>query len=196
MTDDRKQELIERYRTISVDHEWWDSTYDDFKSICRRMGIDLDMGEPSFQGFWSQGDGASFTGIFNADIADTAPETIRNYAPIDKELHRIADELCMLGRVYYRAYAQIGRPYGSHHCHSHTMFVANYAPLEGDVDDWADEVHTAVETGLQGLFRDLADWLYNTLERKYDYLTSDEAVWGTIVANELDREDEDEDACV
>ena len=190
MTDDRKAALIERYQNINVDHEWWDSVYDDFHSICKRMGIDLDRHEPSFAGFWSQGDGASFTGIFNADVADTAPETIRNYAPIDKELHRIADELCMLGRIYYRAYARVGRPYGSHHCHQYTMFVTDYEPLVGDIDDWADEVHEAVEKGLQELFRDLAGWLYSTLEQEYDYLTSNEGVWDTIVANDMHKEGE------
>jgi hypothetical protein len=33
--------------------------------------------------------------------------------------------------------------------------------------------------------RDLARWLYRTLEKEYDYLTSDEAVWEAIQANEL-----------
>ena len=52
-------------------------------------------------------------------------------------------------------------------------------------------IHEAVEQGLQELFRDLAGWLYQTLEREYDHLTSDEEVWETIVANELHLEEED-----
>ncbi len=32
--------------------------------------------------------------------------------------------------------------------------------------------------------RDLADWLYRQLEREYEYLTSDESVEETIIANE------------
>lgn len=193
MNDDRKQALIERHREINVYYQWWDSTYDDFNAICRRMGITLEKHEPSFSGFWSQGDGASFTGAFVGDVAETAPQTIREYAPVDKELHRIADELCTLGRIYYRAYASIGRPYGTRYCHQYTMYVTFVEPYDGDPDDWADAVHTALEEGLQELFRDLAGWLYQTLEREYDYLTSDEAVWDGIVANELDKEDEDED---
>lgn len=191
MTDDKKQELIDRYRDINVDHDWWDLIYDDFNAICKRMGIDLDKQEPSFSGFWSQGDGASFTGSFSGSIADTAAEEIRNYAPLDTELHRIADELTLIGRIYYRAYARIGRPYGTHYCHQYTMYVTDFEPLESEVDDWADDIHEAVEQGLQELFRDLAGWLYRTLEQEYDYFTSDEEVWETIVANELHLEEED-----
>lgn len=182
-------DLIDRHRDINVDHGWWGGIYDDFTSICKRMGISLDQHEPSFTGFWSQGDGASFTGVFRGTVAETAPETIRNYAPVDGELHRIADELCILGRVYYRAHARIWRQGRTPYCHSNTLRVSDLWPAEGDVDDWADEVHDAVEEGLNRLFRDLADWLYGTLEREYDYLTSDEVVWDTIRANELDREE-------
>lgn len=191
MTDDKKQELIERYRDINVNYDWWDSIHDDFNAICKRMGIDLDKREPSFSGFWSQGDGASFTGSFSGSIADRAAEEIRNYAPLDTELHRIADELTLIGRIYYRAYARIGRPYGNHYCHQYTMHVTDLEPLEGDADDWANDIHEAVEQGLQELFRDLAGWLYDVLEREYDHCTSDEEVWESIVANELHLEEED-----
>ena len=33
--------------------------------------------------------------------------------------------------------------------------------------------------------------LYDLLESEYDYLTSDEAVWETIVANELNLDEEE-----
>lgn len=184
------EELIERYRDINVDHDWWDFTCDDFDIICKHMGIDVDKGEPSFSGFCSQGDGASFTGTFNGELAECAPEKIKAYAPEDKELHRIADELCMLGRLYYRAYAHITRLYGTHYYHQYTMYVTGLEPVYGDPDDWADAVHAALEDGLQDLFRDLAGWLYSSLDAEYDYLTSDEAVWETIVANDLHREEE------
>ena len=35
--------------------------------------------------------------------------------------------------------------------------------------------------------------LYDDLEQEYDYLTSDDVVWDSIVANELDKEQEDDD---
>ena len=190
MTDDRKEELIERHRDINANHDWWDAVYEDFDIICKCMGIDVDKGEPCFSGFCSQGDGASFTGTFNGEVAENAPEEIRKHAPLDKKLHRIADELCMLGRLYYRAYAHISRLYGTNYYHQYTMFITGLEPMYGDADDWADAVHALVEDGLQDLFRDLAGWLYSSLDVEYDYLTSDEAVWDTIVANDLHKEEE------
>jgi len=41
----------------------------------------------------------------------------------------------------------------------------------------------AEETVIEAL-RDLARWLYRQLEREYDYLSSDEAVDETIIAND------------
>jgi hypothetical protein len=59
------------------------------------------------------------------------------------------------------------------------------------MDDVASEIQEHIETTLLQLFRDLADWLYKTLEDEYDHLTSDEAVVDTLEANEIEEEIED-----
>lgn len=188
--------LIEEHRLINTSHDWWDSSYDDFRQICDIIGIDLDKDEPSFTGFWSQGDGASFTGKYQAWVArdydltapilcyETAPAKIREHEPEDEELHRIADELCMLSRIYFPVFINTTRFGSSSYVHEHTM-DCYVEPMEGDPDDWAEEVHAHVQEQATLLMRDLARWLYRTLEKEYDYLTSDEAVWEAIQANEL-----------
>lgn len=177
------QELIDKHRDINVDYEWWDFTYADFGTICDIVGIELDKSEPSFSGFCSQGDGASFTGSYR--FKDDAPAKIREHAPQDEELHRIADQLCLVGRMYYPAYVTMRRIWGSRSIHECTMYVNDVEPIDGDADDWAHEVHDAVEREVQDLMRDLARWLYRSLEAEYEHLTSDEVVWEAIVANEL-----------
>lgn len=215
ISEARKAQLIEQHHDINVEYEWWDSTYDDFVRICEILGITLDtrahrtMGGGTvhrplinFSGFWSQGDGASWSGFYRActweagwlhrvPTYDEAPAKIREYCD-DKELHRIADELCFLARIYYPAYAHIGS--NSLYCHSGTMNLSGSEPMDGHDDDYAEEVHEHVETTLTDLFRDLADWLYRQLEQEYDYLTSDEAVWDTIQASGLDELEEEEEA--
>lgn len=192
MNDERKQQLIDEHRDINVDYNWWDFTYEDFFAICKILGVELDKHEPSFSGFCCQGDGASFTGSYSACSADNAPQEIRSYAPDDEELHRIADELCLLSRVYYPAYVGITRNGYSHYVYSQTMKVCEPDPIYGDPEDWADEIHEIVENTLQDLMRDLAEWLYASLEQEYEHLTSDEVVWEAIVAHELDEEEEEE----
>ena len=217
ISEARKAQLIEQYRGINVDYGWWDTLYDEFVRVCEILGIEIDtrahrtMGGTTvhrplihFSGFCSQGDGASWSGRYRAytweagwlhkvRTYDAAPAKIREYAPTDGELHRVADELCFLARLYYPAYAHVSS--NGQYCHSGTMSLAVFEPMDGDPNDYAEEVHEHVETTLTGLFRDLADWLYVKLEEEYDYLTSDEAVWDTIQANELDElEDEEEEA--
>jgi len=210
MNEERKAALIERYRDINVDHDWWGCVYENFERVCTILGITLEQRalrtvggwaryEPDieFSGFWSQGDGAAWTGVYRAwewaflhrvHTYDIAPAKIREHAPNDEELHRIADELCLLARIYYPAYASVER------AGRNIQRLACCEPVEEDDDDYAEEVHSHVEETLEQLFRDLADWLYVQLEKEYEHLTSDEVVWDTIQANELDEEEEDEDA--
>jgi hypothetical protein len=202
------QAFIDEHRDFNVHHDWWDSTYEDFERICEILGIDLDTHpvklmngntrhdpDVRFSGFWSQGDGASWAGKYRAQglrlvpTYDLAPAKIREYCN-DEELHRIADELCMLDRIYGPVYATISC--NSHHyCHSHTMQLDEWYYYEDvDMNDVPPEVCDHIETTLIDLFRDLADWLYKTLETEHEYLTSDEAVIESLEANEIEEDEE------
>lgn len=192
------QDFIDKHRDINVHHDWWDAVYEHFDRACEILGIDLDKGEPSFSGFWSQGDGASWTGRYRAcamepktyalvPTYDLAPAQIREYAPQDETLHTIADELCILGRIYCPAYCSVTRGGHTRYVHESTMSVGDVEPYYG-FSEFADEVITALEEGLLVQFRALAGWLYATLEAEHDYLTSDEAVIETLEANEIEEE--------
>ena len=196
-----REALIEKHRQINVDHGWWGAIFDMFRDVCTTIGIDLDTNEPAFCGFHSQGDGASFTGVYRAyyttyngvprDLhSEEAPAKLREEYPQETELHRIADELCVLSRIYFPVHAYIRRhqtPQTSY-VNSNTM-TGMVEPMAGDPDDWAGEVYGQVEQTFFRLMRDLADWLYARIEQEYEYLTSDEAVWEAIEANELNTEE-------
>ena len=55
--------------------------------------------------------------------------------------------------------------------------------VDRDSPTWQGMTADAGEIVTEAL-RDLADWLYRQLEREYEYLTSDESVEETIIANE------------
>ena len=63
LSEEQKQEVLDRHRGYDVDHfEWFEYTIDDYKEILEIIGFyDIDI---NFSGFWSQGDGASFTGKY------------------------------------------------------------------------------------------------------------------------------------
>ncbi len=88
------------YRQHHADSNWYENVYEDFREVCGIFGIDLRqrvfrlsngrfMEEPCiwFSGFCSQGDGACFEGRWHWQPA--TPRKIREYAPQDRELHRM-----------------------------------------------------------------------------------------------------------
>ena len=177
------------YREGSFDYDWYDAVYEDFQRIAEILGLNLKtrtvrlMGggtrqEPCiwFRGFCSQGDGACFESWYS--YRKHAPRLIREHAPQDTELHRIADALqAVQRRNFYqlRADASHRGPYYHASCMSITV--------ERDSPTWQDMTADAEEAVIEAL-RDLARWLYHQLEREYDYLSSDEVVDDTIAANE------------
>jgi hypothetical protein len=45
LNDEQKEKVIENYCDINIDHDWWDSIYDDAKTIGLELaGFDIDMG--------------------------------------------------------------------------------------------------------------------------------------------------------
>ena len=188
LSDAVKEKARAWYRDGGFDDDWYDAVYEDFQQIADILGLDLKtrsvrlMGgstrqEPCiwFRGFWSQGDGACFETRYS--YRRGAPRRIRDYAPQDTELHRIADALQAIQRRNFyqlRAEASHRGPY----CHAYCMAIS----VGRDSPTWQDMTADAEEIVIDAL-RNLARWLYRQLEREYDYLSWDEIVDETIIAN-------------
>lgn len=176
------------YREAGFDHDWFEFVFDDFERICSILGIALrtvparlygggSRQKPCiyFSGFWSQGDGACFEGHYRH--AKAAPRKIRDHAPEDRELHRIADALqAVQRRNFYQLHA--GITHRDRHYHEYCMAIS----VERDSPTWQDMTADAEDAVIEAL-RDLARWLYRQLEREHEYLTSDAVVDEAILAN-------------
>lgn len=188
LSDDAKEKARAWYRQGGLDHDWFEFVYDDFKRICAILGVDLKTvpvrlygggtrQKPCiwFSDFWSQGDGACFEGRYSH--ATGAPRAIRDHAPKDNELHRIAYVLqAIQRRNFYQLYATVTHRDRYYHEYSMAISVERDSPTRQDMT--ADTEETVIEA-----LRDLARWLYRQLEREYDYLASDESVDDAITAN-------------
>jgi hypothetical protein len=77
-------------------------------------------------------------------------------------------------------------------------FIRMFSPYEGVFKSQAwlsiltDGVHADFESTFKDTFKDHMRTLYRKLEQEYDYLTTDEAVRETIVANDLQEESDDD----
>ena len=187
LSDDAKAKAIEDNRDWNVDGlDWWDAVYEDFKRVCTIMGVDVD--DMSFTGFWSQGDGASFIGSYG--YKPGALNDIMAYAPKDEDLHALCKRLQdVQRRWFYGLTATITRmAHGGNYVHSNTMTCEVWSGIH-DMCVGGDD-----EAEVLDVMRRLADWLYDSLEREYEYLTSDEAVQESLEANEMEFTEDGYDA--
>lgn len=195
-----KEQLIDKHREINVDGEWWHgSVYDWFDNVCMEHGIKISTTPRSYNrrgivesvrerditwsGFWSQGDGAAFAGKvvdFNLALGCQYDD----YPIFQKYVEHLDG--------YFRMSWGLGRG------NNVTMRDIEVEPIRyylGDdhpfIEVWQEEFDKEVEMvdALIGdLVNDLCKLLYDALRDEYDALTSDEAVWDTIQANDLDKE--------
>lgn len=188
LSDAAKDKARAWFREGVGDWEWWDSIYDDFGEICRILGIELRtrpvplMGGGTrqtpciwFSGFSSQGDGASFEGVYRYERGTA--RRIREHAPLDPELHRIADRLFAVQRDnFFQLRAAIS--HRGRYCHAYSMEIS----VERDSPVYQDMTPSADDTVTEAL-RDLANWLYRALEREWEYMMGDDYIDEGILAN-------------
>ena len=186
LSDRAKQRAREWYLEGGLDYSWWEYLYEDFASVAEILGITLSQKpvplmngkyryEPEiyFSGFYHQGSGSSFCGTYC--YAKGAVAKIKKYAPQDEELHRIAQALQdVQRRHFYRLTADIA----SARDHYIRVEVEDSENRYRDIGDAEDAVRE--------LMNDFNGWMFKCLQDEYEYLTSDEAVEESIVANEYE----------
>jgi hypothetical protein len=189
MADEVKQSLIEQYHDINVDYDWWDCAYEDFKQQMSEKGIHVE--NIYFSGFWSQGDGACFEGaVYVADFANfmdihnlsekyPASKFMADWSELHLQISKEASHYCHENTVGVYLRDNTGNPYEDFsprweiYDTMQTLFDSEFAQLELDCEEI-----------VKGYMQDL----YRTLQKEYEYLTSAEVVWETIVANDLHKE--------
>jgi hypothetical protein len=177
-----KDELIEKYRHINVEHDWWEWVYADFKSDMGNVGVEID--DIEFSGFWSQGDHATFSCSMRSSV-DTFMESHNlheHYNAIYKLALqggvRISKKLDRYSEVECEAWGYFDA------CEDEDMNAFYQKQYEEEVEVTYTEFDKDAIKILEGYEHDL----YRQLEREYYSLTSDEVVWETIQGNELDDE--------
>lgn len=182
---------LDYFRESACNDSWWyESIYEDCKTIFEILGIHsardvrLMNGKTRqevgifFSGFSCQGDGACFEGSYSYKAGSC--KKIREHAPQDSELHSIADDLRDLQRkAFYSLSATV--KHSGHYYHEYCTSI--------DVEDSRrsyGETDSDTEKEMSEILRRLMKWIYRQLESEYEYQTSDEAIKETIAANEYE----------
>lgn len=205
-THPNKQALIEKYRDINVDHDWWEYTIDDFKERMQSF-YGITAFEVNFSGFWSQGDGACFEG-YVSDVLSflQAHELMESYPMLIKLVEEdgtVRISVARHGHYYHEMGMYIDEcqsdQFGNLNKYAHLFWPYRAEDSDCDVrvkaveimDKKLDAELSDLEEVALEIFRDHARELYKSLQEEYDYLTSDPSVWDAVVTNELDRFDEE-----
>lgn len=200
LDENAKEKAREELRDINTDYDWWDCTYDDIQTIAGYLGLDINqkpyqtMGgqtrySPSiwFSGFYHQGSGSSYDATWDASKV----KDVREWAPQDKELHRINDILTELAKENPELTARV-KSDGDNwinvevqhgETRDNVLDELTYDSPEYKAEQAKDNER---EKTLTEALRDFNRWIYNQLEKEYEYKTSDEAIAETIIANEYE----------
>jgi hypothetical protein len=155
-----REKALEKLRGWATNDEWWD--FDDAKNIASIMGIEID--KIYFRGFYSQGDGACFSGRYK--YVKGALKALKEYAPIDSTLHNLCQRLQDLQkRYFYEITANIT-------CNDRYMRTSG----DYDINCRFFDIPDVVIDGMDQIFSEFADWIYNQLETEYDHITSEESL--------------------
>jgi len=205
LPEESKKKALEKNRDINVEYQdWHDPVIEGFEEDMKELGLEDVIVE--YSGFYSQGDGASFTarvddeekflrdalGIPNStefldmgDDEDTSKQ--------DDDLRQLMGDLRNIGydtREKLKPedlYINIERISSRYH-HENTIAASveiEELDVEDDDRDW-DKFRDEMESIVTEWARDKSQELYRTLEKDWDSLQSDEEVAETLIAGDYE----------
>ena len=190
LSEKAKEKARQWWRDCNYSDDFWsECVIDDAKEIGKRLGFDIN--KVYYSGFCSQGDGACFEGVFRTSDFKKQLQNggIRAYAPQDKELHRISNEIEKIANEFFSVYLKV-RHSGRYYHENCTEFKVSI--IDNEDNEINTEEAAEAEKYLIELSRDLMLWIYCALEKEYEYQNADEQIAENIVANNYDFTEEGE----
>lgn len=155
----KAQQRVHNDYVSNIDSGWHEHTLEDAQQIAVYLGFH--MIKICYTGFSSQGDGACFQGGWHRNTVDRPK--LKSHAPIDEELHGIAEELAKAPDGLRIAVEHTGNYY-----HENSMRYTY------DCIGLTDEVQVDEDT-VEAAFKRFAKWIYRQLETEYSRCISLEA---------------------
>ena len=185
LTDEQKERVIDRYRSwYTEDFNFFtECIMSDFIEDMEAQGMDVDEKRIWFSGFWSQGDGACFSGAitdidkwlaFNGEAFSKKERRI-----IKDALENSGGEASTKGNARYGYNQQTNVTWNNpHENHVDGEYVngvlTNVTGRQAEAFNLYEKVMNEFTYAFEQFCQDKAHEYYKSLEKEYEYLSSDE----------------------
>lgn len=186
LSDDIQEKVLDNNRDINTDFDGWETfTLEDKTNELIEYGFHNP--EILYSGFWSQGDGACFTGSLDNDGLLKFLEKTQEKTKYKKIVRAIESE---------KLYVSIKITHNFQYYHEYSTSIEDYTEMQDNSElpeplqkEWDAFMLSFSEgrglyNGREGWYYDQCQSIYKALEDTYNYLTSDEAVKDTTITNE------------
>lgn len=160
LSKESQERALDKYRNIndiSVDHYSGDYIREKEEELAKAGFKNATI---LYSGFYSQGDGASFTADLDMDY----------FANLFKDKYKL-DYSVITGSV---------RRFSSRYFHENTCYIT----LECDDDNVDTKTLEALEADIEAIRLGICKNIYRALEESYEDLTSNEAIIATLIEND------------
>lgn len=182
-----QKKVTQKLSHINADYSfWYEYSYDQFKNLCALLGITVEPKSIHFKGFYSQGDGSSFRA--NVDFVKLA-ESVKKRAWIELMPESELDLNAPVVSNRLLSLIKKGVIDVSTNVNAHSSGTGIEACLDWNcnTDKTFSNIDNAIsnlESWFENTAKKLNDYLYQSLQAEYEYVTSEQSVAETIVANE------------
>jgi len=186
LSPEAQAKAIEDHRDINVeDQDWHEGVIDECKVDLEDDGFqDVEI---MYSGFWSQGDGASFTGWIPSDNMWRFVNEILGfkYPPVVLDCLTIQVERNQ-SRYYHENSVDVEVDYDSREDVIEDFPLGMEVPFTYRLPDIVEEVDKKAAEWVKSRCREI----YNKLEEEYEAQVVDEAVKDTLLANDYEYDEE------
>ncbi len=171
----------------AADYDWYTDEYSYFINKWEEQGLVVEAKDICWSGFWSQGDGLAFHGYMRADdFLQKHKYHETHYALwLDVQNYGGLLETTRLSR-HGNYISGVDFSYWPGNCPPSGVFQdLDHAAWDELVQEQFDEVVNAIEIEALEFFRGCAQELYDSLEKTYEAITSEQAFIESCEANEI-----------
>jgi len=167
------KKVIEKNFDINTDHDWYDFIEADYIEQLEKIGFyDVEL---QFSGFYSQGDGASFSGNWYKDRADLSIVNLDDlYSDNIKNLY---SSLVEFTNSYFDGSFCITT--SGRYCHENTMSIDGEAYITEDLE-FIEFNFDPILSECKSISREI----YRSLAKDYEHLTSEDIILETLQCND------------